>query len=349
LVPNPYQPATGALLPFQGSLAGRTIQQFITQLPYPLLYGGGLNGATGFASYNSFQTRLRHAFSSGLYLDVNYTWGKELDFTTTGIEDGQGVNYGGTQGIPDLLNNRLNRNYGAADMPHRVVATVTYASPFGANGPFALGNKLGRAALGDWTVGSVIAVQSGIPFVVSMASSGSITSRVDRVPGQSMQVPQALQHWYNGSTTVTLPCGKTVTPQKNTFLKYNACAFTGETLTTPNGSIVPNQYWNGHSAQTSGYLRGPGRTNVDFTLRRTFPVTERFKLEVAGEASNLLNHTEFNGAGNTAFVGALGSPNLVNNPGAGLIPGLGTSSTFGTMGVGTFDPRQITMHARVVF
>jgi hypothetical protein len=351
LIPNPYQPATGALLPFQGSLAGSTIQQFITLLPYPLLYssGAGLNGSTGFASYNSFQTRLRHAFSSGLYLDVNYTWGKELDFTTTGIEDGQGVNYGGTQGTPDLLNNSLNRNYGAADMPHRVVATLTYASPFGANGPFTLSNKLGRAVLGDWTVGSVIAVQSGLPFVVSMTNSGSITSRVDRVPGQPMQVPQALQHWYNGSTTVTLPCGKTVTPQKYTFLKYNACAFTGETLTTPNGSIVPNQFWNGNTAQTSGFLRGPGRTNVDFTLRRTFPVTERFKLEVAAEASNLLNHTEFNGANNTAFVGSLGSPNLVNNPGAGLIPGLGTSSTFGTMGVGTFDPRQITMHARVVF
>jgi hypothetical protein len=350
LIPNPYQPATGALLPFQGSLAGRTVQQFITLLPYPLLYGGGLNGSTGYASYNSFQTRLRHAFSSGLYLDLNYTWGKELDFTTTGIEDGQGVNYGGTVGTPDLINNQLNRNYGLADMPQRFVATVTYASPFGANGAFALSNKMGRAVLGDWTLGSVIVAQSGLPFVVSMSSSdGSITSRVDRVPGQPMQVPQGLQHWYNGSTTVTLPCGKTVTPQKYTFLKYNSCAFTGETLTTPNGSIVPNQYWNGDAAQTSGYLRGPDRTNVDFTLRRTFPVTERFKLEIAAEVSNLFNHTEFNGSNNTSFVGNLGSPNLVNSPGTGLIPGLGTSSTYGTMGVGTFDPRQITMNARVVF
>jgi hypothetical protein len=349
LVQNPYQPTTGPLLSFQGSLAGSTIQQYIPSLPYPLLFGGGLNGSTGFASYNSFQTRLRHAFSDGLFLDVNYTWGKELDFTTTGIEDGQGVNYGGTTGTPDLLHNSLNRNYGLADMPHRVVATVTYASPFGANGPFALSNKIGRALLGDWTTGSVIAVQSGLPFTVSMSNAGNITSRIDRVPGQSLQVPQALQHWYNGSTTVTLPCGKTVTPQKNSYLKYNACAFTGETLTTPNGSIVPNLYWNGDAAQTSGYVRGPSRFNVDFTLRRTFPITERFKLEVAGEASNLLNHTEFNGANNTGFVGSLGSPNLVNNAGAGLIPGLGTSSTFGTMGVGTFDPRQITMHARVVF
>jgi hypothetical protein len=359
LVPNPYQPAGGPLLPFQGSLAGSTIQQFITMLPYPLLYssGAGLNGSTGYASYNSFQTRLRHAFSDGLLLDLNYTWSKELDFTSTGIEDGQGVNYGGTLGTPDLINNSLNRNYGLADLPHRFVATVVYTSPFGANGPLTLDNRMARTVLGDWSVGSVVSVQSGFPFVVSMSNSGSITSRVDRVPGQSLQVPKALQHWYNGGTTVTLPCGQTVTPQKYTFLKYNSCAFTGETLTTPNGSIVPNQYWNGDAAQTSGDLRGPGRFNVDFSLRRTFPVTERFRLEIAAEASNLLNHAEFNGANSTAYSGNLGSPNLVNNPNAGLIPGLGTSTgslngssrAFGTMGVGTFDPRQITMHARVVF
>jgi hypothetical protein len=72
-------------------------------------------------------------------------------------------------------------------------------------------------------------------------------------------------------------------------------------------------------------------------------------LEIAAEVSNLFNHTEFNGSNNTSFVGNLGNPNLVNSPGTGLIPGLGTSSTYGTMGVGTFDPRQITMNARVVF
>ncbi len=353
LVQNPYQPATGPLLGFQGSLSGRTIQQFIPSLPYPLLYGGtgsGLNGSTGYASYNSFQARLRHAFSSGLHLDLNYTWSKELDFTSTGIEDGQGVNYSSSSiGIPDLINNRLNRNYGLADMPQRFVATVVYTSPFGANGSFALGNRVARSVLGDWAMGSVIVAQSGLPFLVSMSSDGSITSRVDRVPGQSLEVPKALQHWYNGSTTVTLPCGLTVTPAKYTYLKYNSCAFTGEVLTTPNGSIVPNQFWNGNTGQTNGDLRGPGRFNVDFSLRRTFPITERFRLEIAAEASNLLNNAQFNGANSTAYNGSLGSPNLVNSPSKGLIPGLGTSSTFGAMGVGTFDPRQVTMHAKVIF
>jgi hypothetical protein len=80
-----------------------------------------------------------------------------------------------------------------------------------------------------------------------------------------------------------------------------------------------------------------------------FPSPSDSSWRFAGEASNLLSHTEYGGANNTAFVGSLGNPNLVNGPGTGLIPGLGTSSTFGTIGVGTFDPPQITMQARLSF
>jgi hypothetical protein len=344
LVPNPYQ--TGStLLPFQGALAGRTIQQQVLRVPYPFLYGATLNGSRGYASYNSLQARVGHAFSSGLNLQLNYTWSKELDYTTTGIEDGQGVNSGGTFGTPDLLNNRLNRNYGLADVPHRFVAVIVYTSPFGKNGKYALGNSVGRVLLGDWNIGSVVSLQGGMPVVVSMASSGSLTARVDRIAGQPIQVPTALQHRYDGKTVVTLPCGKRVTPGKNQLLKYNSCAFSGRTVTTPNGSIVPDVYWVGNQGQTSGDMRGQARYNVDFSLRRSFPVYERLRIDLSAETSNLLNNAQFNGA----YVGALGAPNLVNNPGSGLIPGLGASSTFGTLNLNSFDARQIQLHARLIF
>jgi hypothetical protein len=346
-VQNPWQPATGALLPFVGTLAGRTIPQFVTMLPYPLLYGSGAaqNQSNGFATYNSLQVRVSHAFSSGLHLDLNYTWSKELDYTDTVIEDGQGVNSGGTVGNPDLLNPQNNRRYGLSDQPNRFVGVLVYESPFGKGKSWALSNRIARGALGNWSLGSVITLQSGMPFVVSGANTGALTGGTNRVPGVSLTVPSNLQHWYDGKTTVTLPCGLKVTPAVNTFLKYNACAFSGEVVTTPNGSIAPNQFWVGSSNETSGDLRGPGRFNVDLSLRRTFSVTERLKLEIAANASNLLNNTQLNGA----YTGALGSTNLANNPSAGLIPGYGTGSTFGTISNATFDPRQITMQVKVVF
>jgi hypothetical protein len=199
--------------------------------------------------------------------------------------------------------------------------------------------------LGDWNIGSVVSLQGGMPVVVSMASSGSLTARVDRIAGQPIQVPTALQHRYDGKTVVTLPCGKRVTPGKNQLLKYNSCAFSGRTVTTPNGSIVPDVYWVGNQGQTSGDMRGQARYNVDFSLRRSFPVYERLRIDLSAETSNLLNNAQFNGA----YVGALGAPNLVNNPGSGLIPGLGASSTFGTLNLNSFDARQIQLHARLIF
>jgi hypothetical protein len=341
-VQNPWQPATGTLLPFTGTLAGRTIPQFVTLLPYPLLYGSGagIDESNGYAAYNSLQLRMRHTFSAGLHLEVNYTWSKELDFTSTAIEDGQGVNSGGAIGSPDLTHNRNNRRYGLSDQPNRFVAIVMYESPFGAGRPLAAGNKFVRGLLGNWSTGSVITANSGFPFVVSGANTGALSGAVNRIAGVSLTVPEDLQHWYDGKTTVTLPCGLKVTPAKNTFLKYNACAFQGEVLTAPNGSTIANQFWFGNSSQTSGNLRGPGRVNVDLSLRRTFPIRERIKLQIAADATNVFNHTEYNGN----FSGGLGNTIL-----SGATAGYGNSTTYGTFGVGTFDPRQVTMHARVTF
>ncbi len=341
-VQNPWQPATGTLLPFTGTLAGRTIPQFVSLLPYPLLYGSGagVDESNGYASYNSLQLRMRHTFSAGLHLEVNYTWSKELDFVSTAIEDGQGVNSGGTVSNPDLIHNQNNRRYGLSDQPNRFVAIVMYESPFGTGKHFSLRNPIARSLLGDWNTGAVITVNSGFPFVVSGANSGAITGAVNEIPGVSLTVPADLQHWYDGKTTVTLPCGLKMTPAKNTFLKYNACAFQGEVLTAPNGATIANQYWVGNSNQTNGVLRGPDRFNVDLSLRRTFVVRENIRLQVAADATNILNHTEYSGS----FAGALGSTVL-----SGPTVGYGTSTTFGTLGVTAFDPRQVTMHVRVTF
>ena len=344
-VPNPFQPTSGGLLPFQGSLANSTIQQFIPLLPYPMMYGSTLNGSTGFGDYNSFQASLKHQFSSGIHLGLDYTWSKELDFVTTGIEDGQGVNAGGSIGTPDLFNRENNKNYGLADIPNRFVGTVVYESPFGSKGRFALDNRVARDLAGGWTLGSVVLAQGGMPVVLNMSADGSITSRIDRNPSEPLLLPKALQHWYSGGETVTLPCGTTVTPSDYTFLKYNLCAFKGETLTAPNGNIIPNIYWTGNSPQTNGNIRLPRQTNVDFSVRRSLPIGEIVKFELAAEISNLFNHPEFNSSPN----GGLGNMNLTDSASTGLIPGIGSNSNYGDRGNGTFDPRQIVLHGKIIF
>jgi trimeric autotransporter adhesin len=354
LVPNPWQPSSGPLLPFAGSLAAATIPQFLLYLPYPLSSGASeafsstgttLSGSDGFASYNAFHAGLKHAFSSGLDLGLSYTWSKELDYVITPIEDGQGVNAGGTIGTPDLIDPQRNKNYGAADLPNRFTGTAVYESQFGAKGKYALSNPFARNVLGGWTISTVVLAQSGEPFFLSMEGDGAITSRMDRNLGQTLEVPKSLQRWYAGSTTVTLPCGASVAVPAHSFLRYNLCAFQGETLTGANGSIIPNLYWIGDQPQSQGYLRLPRRTNIDFSVRRTFPLFERLNLQIAAESTNLFNHTELNSQPGSD----LGNMNVVNDPSTGLLPGLGTNGGYGALGNSTYDPRQITLHAIIQF
>ena len=149
-------------------------------------------------------------------------------------------------------------SYGAADRPNRFTAILVYQTQFGAKGKYALSNPVARTVLGDWSVSTVVQAQSGEPFYLTMEGDGAITSRVDRNPGQPLQVPKSLQHCYNGGTTVTLPCGATVTPPAYSFLKYNLCAFQGETLTGTNGSIIPNIYWIGTNPNPRDIFGCPG-------------------------------------------------------------------------------------------
>jgi hypothetical protein len=62
-----------------------------------------------------------------------------------------------------------------------------------------------------------------------------------------------------------------------------------------------------------GDFRGPGRFNIDVSLRRTFRVKERMTLNFNVDATDLLNSAQYSGA----YTGGLGNINLVDNPAKG--------------------------------
>jgi hypothetical protein len=119
----------------------------------------------------------------------------------------------------------------------------------------------------------------------------------------------------------------------------------GSVVQLPNGTYGANQNWIGTSATAFDEFRGPGRFNIDMTLRRDIHLTERIRVEVSAEASNLLNHTQLSGN----FNGNLGSTVVAPNASRGLALGMGSSDTFGTIGTGTYAPREVVMNARVRF
>jgi hypothetical protein len=335
---NPFQPATGDLLPFSGVLGQRTIALQNTLYPYPLLVGSAaaINQSRATSDYQSLQLRVNHAFANGFMFDAHYTWSKEID-NTDNVEDNQGFNAGGTFGNPDILNLRNNRHLGFSDIPHRFVATFLYDLPFGAGKAVELQNSVLKAIASGWQTGGSVILQSGMPFAISGASGGSVNGRPIRLDGVDIELPKELQRWYDGSTVVTLPSGRTIRPGKNTFLKYNPDAFMGMTAIDASGRAVQDVFWWGTAAPTYNDMRGPGRFNIDLSVRREFAITEQVRLEFAADATNVLNHTQLSGN----YSGGLGNTNIGTTG--------GQSSNFGTISLNTFDPRNVVLNLRLRF
>ena len=73
--------------------------------------------------------------------------------------------------------------------------------------------------------------------------------------------------------------------------------------------LAPFTY--GNSSRTIPNMRGPGLTNVDFSLLKMFSFKERYKFEFRGEAYNLLNTAEFDVPGVDATSQSFGRVSAV--------------------------------------
>ncbi len=144
------------------------------------------------------------------------------------------------------------------DVRHSFSGAVTYAIPVVAK------SGLGSVLTKDWSVDTVVVARTGFPFngMIRSASpdpGGSATSRPDLVHGQSL--------WISNATAAG---GKSLNP----------AAFS-----------IPSTLRQG--AEGRNDIPGFGLTQVDFSLNRMFPITERVKLQFRGDAFNLFNHPNF--------------------------------------------------------
>ncbi|HEY3841472.1 MAG TPA: TonB-dependent receptor [Bryobacteraceae bacterium] len=353
-VQNPLQPATGALIPFQGTIGQRTIPLIDTYYPYLALLGDVLEKDNGWSSYQSLNVRVRHAFSHGLLLDAHYTHSKAIDTTYTELQDEQGFSdvvggngNGSSNSYIDFLNPQNNKKLSYSDVPNRIVATVTYSLPFGKGKMIDVNNRLARNLVSGWNLGSVYTWQQGYPLSPTGANSNSLDNRPNVNPGEQLVLPKNLWGWYNGTTSITLPDGRTYTPCAQCYVKYNPDAFTGQVLSEANGTHQADLYWMGNAAIDYNALRGPGRDNVDFSLSREFRVMEKYAISFRANVTNAFNHTQFR---SSTYTMALGGIQTTAVPGQGLLAGEGQSAaSYGTHNLLTYDPRQMILEVRVRF
>ena len=155
------------------------------------------------------------------------------------------------------------------------MSSVVWNLPAGAGRARQLHGVLGAIA-NDWTVTSLITLQSGVPLAVIQttnfnAFAGFGVQRPnlvgDPTPPADQRTPS---HWFNTAAFEVAPMFKIGTASRNP-------------------------------------VRGPSYRDVDLALMRRIPVGASRTLEVRAEVFNLLNTTNFGAPAGTAGIPAFGT------------------------------------------
>jgi len=370
-----FNSASGPLLAYgTGNIRNRSIPLLETLYPYPL-EGDNVHLSNGTSDYKALQLSVSRRFAAGLQVGANYTWSRLMAISRYNAQTNQGYgDYGANNGTnnyypyvrPEMFH--LNNQISTDDVPHRLAVNWVYDLPVGSGKRFDVQKGLLNTVVGGWRVAGNFIAQSG--FVEPLSNGGAnggtdsisnpLNNLPDRVPGEPLEVPQALQHWYDGNTSVTLPDGRVITPCRGCFLKYNIDAFAGRTITTAGGKVLPDNLFYGNAQPSYDGLRSNSRWNINMTLEKNFKIGERYDLSLAAQATNLLNHTQFRPNINTVF----GATATAANPATGVKVGqlLDVANTWGSYqlpinnasgnnagGQALYDPRQVELVAHFRF
>jgi hypothetical protein len=229
----------------------------------PYLGFGAINALeTGFNStYNSLQVQVRKSFGSGGLIGAAYTYSKTMSNSASDRSDWPQNTY----------NWAAERGATSFDRTHILSGNYVYRLPF-----FRKGHGVGNHALGGWELSGIVSVYTGQPVTITTSSADpaglgllgntSISNRPDQVCNANVNGP----HEYAGSAQTA--------SQKLTW--FTTACFAA----VPQGEVRP-----GNAGRYT--VRGPGFFNVDTSLIKNFNLSRegRWKLQVRGEAFNILN------------------------------------------------------------
>ena len=229
----------------------------VTREPYPSVSSISAWEPRGPSSYNGLQLSAEKRLSAGLSILSAFTYSKSLD-------EGAGGNSSTGESRINIQNpQNLTADYGLSNFnyQYRFTLSAVYDLPFGHGRRFmGNANAFENAIAGGWQATSIVTLQSGAPFSVSLATATANTGTFTR--------PNRI---CNGN----LPSG-----QQSISEWYQISCF-----------ISPPPYVFGNTGRN--ILIGPGLATWDLGADKDFRLTERFGLQFRSEFFNVLNHSNF--------------------------------------------------------
>jgi Carboxypeptidase regulatory-like domain len=280
-------------------------------------------GFNGFSYYNGLNAGLttNNLFNQGLDLTFNYTWSHSIDNLSSSFsETPQTENLG----LLDPLQPALDKGSADFDARHRVALGAVWTIPYAKNTQGFM-----RKILDGWELDPIVTARTGNPFTVFDSSTADAGGPVDTAFARYF-TPGGIS--YKGTTATN---ASTYTGNANTFaylaLPPSATYFNqmiyNLTVSSPSGPVLAgelptcgtttnslghtistgqNCVWPANMTRRNAFI-APGVYNINLAIGKSFPVTERVRLQFRGEFYNLLNHSNYyvqpgsnQDAGNTA-------------------------------------------------
>ena len=240
--------------------------------PNPYLGAGFFWFTEGNSSYNALQLDWTRRLAAGLQLRANYTWSKNLDINSA-LTGAQANNQ------PQMVMNRndVRRDWGPSALNVASQASISgrYELPFGAGRRWNLnGNPFAAKVVGGWSLSGIATLLSGFPITPQIGANRSGDGDT-RNPDRASWNPA-----FSGPVMLN---------QQTQW--FDPRAFTLPTVGT----------W-GNVGR--GTLTGPGLTNLDLSLSKNTPLTERTALQFRAEFFNAFNHANFGTPNPIVFSGA---------------------------------------------
>lgn len=234
---------------------------------------------TSLSTYHSLQTSLTKRFSNGLQFQAAATFGKSIDYYS-----GAAVNEV-TNVFGDQRDWRSNRGRSDFNRERRLVVSGVYALP-----KFKFESGFAKAILNDWQVAGIAVFQTGLPFSIVDNPGNAVIQRANynrSFTGDiytSGDVSQRLNGFFNTAAFVrSCPIGTLVSGV------LVACSNNGTGAVNNPLFDAANPFGN----TTRNGFTGPGQKNVDISLTKFIPFTERIRGEFRIEAFNVFNWVNY--------------------------------------------------------
>jgi hypothetical protein len=282
---------------FLNSTCDRVINQIRPYLGYSAV--DGLR--TIFSSnYNSLQTKMTKRFSGKTYIDVNYTWSRDL---TNAQADYSGF-------VQDIYN--PNGDYGRAAVDRNNILNIdgVYEVPWYREQKGVVGH-----VVGGWELSGIYALDSGLPLSISASSAYSPNYNL---PGSQASVLNGRTNTGYitdnaglgslGATSAGIRLNQIGNPNNGYGTKIHNKTYESGLWFYPGAfaAAPPSQTSLAPTAKR-GTIQGPGFNRLDMGIHRNFRIYDRLNFQFRMEAFNALNHTNVQtvvtAAGSSSFLG----------------------------------------------